>query len=158
MSRVRHCLNMLKKITHNMHNPPTDKTQLGHKGEDVAARYIKNLGLRIIERNWRYKQWELDIICRDKHTLVFVEVKTRTVGSMATPLDAITARKRHALIHAATAWLSIHDAWSHPCRFDVVAVVCHKEKNQTTFSVEHYPHAFDFSQTMDSSHSSWQPW
>lgn len=111
----------------------------GDKGEEAAARFLRERGFTVLERNWRFRQWELDIVCRDGDTLVFVEVKTRKIGGMGIPADALDHGKRTRLVKAASHYLSRNDAWDEPCRFDFVAVVdC-----GTTMNVEHVENAFD---------------
>ena len=128
--------------------------RLGQRGEEAAARHMTRHGLRILARNWRQGQLELDMVCAEGDTLVFVEVKTRQAAGLAAPADALTPRKRAALRRAAQAWLNAHDAWQHPCRFDVVSVLCQDQ----TLTLEHYPHAFDFSSPVGGGNAAWQPW
>ena len=127
--------------------------RLGQAGEDAAATLLLRAGFTLLDRNWRQGRMELDLVCRDGDELVFVEVKTRRSGGHGGPAAAITPAKQRILTHAARAWLAAHDAWQNPCRFDVVCLLRHGD----TFSAEHYPHAFDFSPALDSSHASWQP-
>ena len=69
---------------------------LGHKGEDMAAKYLQEQGYFILERNWMNKgRKELDIIATKDDIIVFVEVKTRKVGSVTTPISAVDDRKQH---------------------------------------------------------------
>lgn len=93
----------------------------------------------MLERNWRYRQWELDLVCRDSDTLVFVEVKTRKANSLASPADALTAKKRQRLIKAASHYLTSHDLWDEPCRFDLASVI----DTGRSMDVEHIENAFD---------------
>lgn len=144
--------------------------QLGNTGEDLACHFLQGKKFRILARNWRYQHVELDIVARHGDTLVFVEVKTRSAGGLSTAVEAITPRKKACCIKAARAWLTTHNAWDEPCRFDIVCVVllptasgaAHNTPvffwNGATFSVEHYCHAFDVSPTLDCSNTAWQPW
>lgn len=127
---------------------------VGRAGEDAAAELLRKKGLKILERNWRKGRLELDIVCADGTTLVFVEVKTRQAEGMSDPADALTPAKRRVLTRAAQAWLAAHNAWRRPCRFDVVCV----RKRGLALSAEHYRHAFDFSPTLGGGHTAWQPW
>jgi putative endonuclease len=110
--------------------------------------------LKILDRNWRRGRLELDIVCADGATLVFVEVKTRQAEGMSDPADALTTAKRRMMTKAAQAWLAAHNAWRRPCRFDVVCVC----KRGLTLCAEHYRHAFDFSPALGGGHTAWQPW
>ena len=127
---------------------------LGREGEEAAAGLLRRVGLRILDRNWRAGRLELDMVCQDGATVVFVEVKTRSSGEHGGPEAALTPAKQRSLCRAAQAWLAAHDAWDSPCRFDVVCLVA----GGGTFSAEHYRHAFDFAPSVDSGHAPWQPW
>lgn len=128
--------------------------QLGMAGEEAAAGHLRTAGFRILARNWRRGRLELDMVCRDGDTLVFVEVKTRSTGSLASPAEAVTPAKRRALFQAARLWLDEHEAWHENCRFDVVCVIRHAD----TLTVEHIADAVDVSPFVDGSHAAWQPW
>ena len=127
---------------------------LGRIGEDRAAEYLRGQGFRVLARNWRHKALELDLICEDGETLVFVEVKTRSSDRFGGPESAVTLEKQKRLARAARAWLAENHAWQRPCRFDVIAIVRHGD----TLNVEHYRHAFAPPQTVGHSHADWQPW
>jgi putative endonuclease len=103
-------------------NPPPARDALGQRGENVAARHLRDQGYRIIERNFRCEVGEVDIIARDGRTLVFVEVKTRT-NDDPTPEDQVNQIKRHQLTKAARFYLSRYGTPQPPARFDVVAIV-----------------------------------
>nr|WP_321259518.1 YraN family protein [uncultured Pseudodesulfovibrio sp.] len=118
---------------------PSKRT--GNLGESAAARYLETKGFRVLERNWRYRQWELDLICRDRDTLVFVEVKTRKANSMASPADGLTRKKQARLVKAASHYLTQNNLWEDPCRFDLAAVV----DTGSSMDVEHCENAFDLS-------------
>lgn len=126
----------------------------GKEGEDAAATYVQKHGLRILARNWRHGRLELDMVCAEGHTVVFVEVKTRKARGLTSPLEALTPRKQNALLRAAQHWLRANDAWDRACRFDLVAVLDHGAH----FTLEHYQNVFEFSAPVGGSHASWQPW
>lgn len=117
----------------------TPTRQRGDLGEDAAARYLEEQGFRVLDRNWRYRQWELDLVCRDGDTLVFVEVKTRGAGAMGTPADGLDRKKQARLVKAASQYLSRKKLWDEPCRFDLAAVI----DTGTSMDVEHTENAFD---------------
>lgn len=129
---------------------PAGHLDLGRDGEDAAAALLAGKGLRILERNLRLGRLELDLVCEDADTLVFVEVKTRAEGSLAAPSDGLTGQKRSRLVRAAQAYLSRHDFWHRPCRFDLVSV---HFRSGMVARIEHIPDAF-------SGHTpgGWQPW
>src|SRR5437588_10344774 len=100
--------------------PPTDP--LGERGANVAAKFLRNQGYKILERTYRTAVGEIDIIARDRKTLVFVEVKTRLYDD-PTPEDQINPVKQHQNTKAARMYLSRFGQPQPPARFDVVAVV-----------------------------------
>jgi putative endonuclease len=102
-------------------NNVPQRDSLGIRGENVAARFLRNRGYNILDRNYRCALGEIDIIARDGKTLVFVEVKTRTSDG-PTPEEQVNATKQHQLTKAARFYLSRFGS-QPPARFDVVAVV-----------------------------------
>jgi putative endonuclease len=125
---------------------------LGQAGEDAAADLLRRSGFRILERNWRSGGLELDIVCEQGDTLVFVEVKTRAAEGLANPEDALTPAKRRKLSKAIGLYLSARDLWDRSCRVDLVSVV-HGPRG---LSVTRHEDVLDFSQ--DASGAAWQPW
>jgi putative endonuclease len=111
---------------------------LGDAGERAAARYLRRAGLRVITRGYRTPLGEIDLIARDRDTLVFVEVKTRRQGQ---PAEAVTPEKQRRLTNAAHQFLHRFRLRGHPCRFDVVAVVWPEESLPPR--IEHIPNAFE---------------
>jgi putative endonuclease len=96
---------------------------LGARGERIAAAYLTDEGLRVLDRNWRCRQGELDIVARDGDALVFCEVKTRRGLGFGHPVEAVTDRKQRRLRALAVRWLSTHDEHAPDLRFDVVGVL-----------------------------------
>ncbi len=126
----------------------------GNAGEDYAARYLENRGYNIRQRNWRYKQWELDLICEKDDELIFIEVKTRAGRNVQDGVQAVTTGKQRKLFKAAACYLSAYDLWEYPCRFDLVIV----NNDGKGFIAEHMENAFDLTDFMGSGNTSWQPW
>jgi putative endonuclease len=119
--------------------PPTaPHLRLGRAGEAAAEALLAGKGFAVLARNYRTRGGEVDLVCQDGGTLVFVEVKTRGAGSLARPDQAVTAAKRGRLVRAAAAFLSERDLWDRPCRFDVVAVVA----SGKALTATHLPDAF----------------
>lgn len=101
------------------------KDAVGRFGEDLAARHLTDSGLRLVERNWRCADGELDIVARDGDVLAFVEVKTRSTLAFGDPVEAVTPAKAARIHRLAMRWLDEHRGqprWT-AIRFDVVAVV-----------------------------------
>lgn len=95
---------------------------LGRRGEILAAKYLRGIGYRIIQRNFRCPMGEIDIVARDANTLVFVEVKTRTEDHPA-PEAQVNGFKRHQITKVAKLFLGRYGQAVPPARFDVVAVI-----------------------------------
>lgn len=96
--------------------------RLGAETEERAAAYLTALGWRVLARNWRRPQGELDIVAEDGRTIVFVEVKARSGRRFGLPEEAVDARRRGRLSRAAALYLQASGLGSRPCRFDVAAV------------------------------------
>jgi putative endonuclease len=111
---------------------------LGRAGEAAAEAMLRGLGMAVVARNYRTRGGEVDLICLDGDTVVFVEVKARGPGSLARPDQAVTATKRGRLVRAGAAFLSERGWWERPCRFDVVAVTVGDDGQET----RHLPNAF----------------
>ena len=128
--------------------------RLGNAGEDAAADLLIRKGCTLLARNWRQARLELDMVCQDGDTIVFVEVKTRSSERYGGAAHAVGLTKQRVLCRAARAWLAAHKAWDKPCRFDVICVL----RDGDTLHLEHLCHAFDCPPALDSGHTSWQPW
>jgi putative endonuclease len=94
----------------------------GFKGEELARKYLKRKGWSILEVNFGMKTGEIDIIARDRGTIVFVEVKTATGSAFGDPLEWVPARKQLRIIRTSLSYLSRNGLLEHPIRFDVVAI------------------------------------
>jgi putative endonuclease len=95
---------------------------LGAAGEDLAARHLRGLGYRILDRNYRCPLGELDCVAVKDRILVFLEVKARTSGDFGGPLEAVDRRKRRKLTRLAHYYALQKKLTDVPQRFDVVAV------------------------------------
>jgi putative endonuclease len=99
-----------------------ERLSLGKKGEDLAVAHLEKLKYRIIARNYQCSVGEMDIIARDKDTLVFVEVKTRATKDFGGPAAAVNGRKQRQLSKVALSYLNQKKLRDVPARFDVVAI------------------------------------
>ena len=96
----------------------------GAAGETVACNYLRRAGYKILYRNFRGRTGgELDIVCRERDTLVFVEVKTRSSEEFGRPVEAVRPDQRRRISRGALAWLRMLDNPDILFRFDVVEVV-----------------------------------
>ncbi|MCW2741790.1 MAG: hypothetical protein JWR45_2212 [Blastococcus sp.] len=98
-------------------------SDLGVHGERIAATYLTDAGLRLVDRNWRCREGELDIVAREGDALVFCEVKTRRGVGFGHPVEAVTPTKQRRLRTLAQRWLAAHDEHAPDLRFDVVGVL-----------------------------------
>jgi putative endonuclease len=105
------------------YGPRREKKELGKRGEDLALRFLKRSGYKIIERNYVCKMGEMDIIAQEKDTLVFVEVKTRTSMDFGPPQLAVNPTKQMQLSKVALNFLKEKKREDVKARFDVVAIV-----------------------------------
>ncbi|GAB3202898.1 YraN family protein [Geodermatophilus arenarius] len=99
------------------------RTELGSRGETIAAAYLTDAGLAVLDRNWRCRDGELDIVAREGAAIVFCEVKTRRATGFGHPVEAVTAAKQRRLRTLAQRWLAAHDEHAPDLRFDVVGVL-----------------------------------
>lgn len=111
---------------------------LGILGENIAAEYLQNKNYRILQRNWRYKRVEIDIIASIPETLVFVEVKTRHGNRFGEPENFVDHHKEKNLEKVAEAYLE-HSHYEGEIRFDIIAITFY---NQTQFEIHHIEDAF----------------
>lgn len=118
----------------------TYKQILGQAGETCAANFLQTKGHVLLERNWRGRYGELDIVSLDNGTLVFSEVKTRANAKFGMPQQAVTPAKQKRLCKAALEYLCVHDYAAYNMRFDVLALT----KTVDGYRVEWFPNAFEF--------------
>ena len=100
-----------------------ERLDYGERGEDRASRALRARGYRIVERNFRCKAGELDVVARDADgTLVFVEVRTRADGRWGGALAAVGPGKQRQVVRVARVYLALRRPTFDTCRFDVVAI------------------------------------
>jgi putative endonuclease len=98
------------------------KDELGKHGENLAVIYLEAKGLKVIERNWRCRHGEIDIIAEEGPVLVVVEVKTRSSRSHGTALESVRPAKLARLRTLAAKWLATHPRSFDTVRVDVIAL------------------------------------
>ncbi|MGE3275687.1 MAG: YraN family protein [Vicinamibacterales bacterium] len=98
------------------------RQRLGVAGEEIACHALEARGYAIVERRYRTRAGEIDIVARHEGYLVFVEVKARQGSEYGDGADAVTPSKQRRLVAMATDYLARHQLGNVPCRFDVVAV------------------------------------
>lgn len=99
------------------------KKELGQKGEEFALRFLKKRGYQIIQKNYVCKMGEMDIIAKEKDTLVFIEVKTRTSTTFGPPQLAVNPKKQSQMSKVALNFLKEKKLEDVKARFDVVAIL-----------------------------------
>jgi putative endonuclease len=112
------------------------KDTLGRQGEQAAAEYLRRSGMRVLDRNWRCSEGEIDIVAADRRALVVCEVKTRSGTRYGTPLEAVTRRKRSRLRRLAVQWVMAHGVLFDEVRVDVVEVL-KSETEPGGFAIDH---------------------
>ena len=99
-----------------------ERQQLGMIGEDIAARELASRGYAILERRYRTRYGEIDIVAEDRGTLVFVEVRARATAEFGRAAESVTDAKKRRVTAMAVDYLARHHVTNRPCRFDVVAI------------------------------------
>ncbi len=113
--------------------PEPPHLRLGRTGERLAARHLRRCGFKVLYRNFRPPRGgEIDLVCREKETLVFIEVKTRAPGALGRPADAVDLPKEDAIIRGAQAWLRLLDDPGIPVRIDIVEVILGSSRPEIT--------------------------
>ncbi len=111
--------------------------ELGKKGEALALTYLKEKGYQILERNYRYRKAEIDIIAQKGTFISIIEVKTRSSNYLKSPQDAVNAKKIGLLVQAADNYVYKNDL-NVEVRFDIVVVL----KKKKDFFIQHIEDAF----------------
>ncbi|HVN66984.1 MAG TPA: YraN family protein [Candidatus Sulfotelmatobacter sp.] len=113
--------------------------ELGCQGEEIAEKYLLDKGYKVLERNYRSQQGEIDLIAQEGEFLVFVEVKNYSFRSYGTPQGAVRKNKKGSIIHAAETYLYRKKIKDTYCRFDVVTIYRRLDGSR---AIELYKNAF----------------
>jgi putative endonuclease len=118
------------------------RKRLGDAGEELAAEHLVRRGFRILERNYRTRWGELDIVAFDGTTLAFVEVKSRRAAAGRTPFESVHARKRKQVRRMAAIWLSERSGRpiASALRFDAIGITF--DRSGRLLGLEHLEGAF----------------
>ena len=133
----------------------TAKRQLGDYGERAARRYLRRHGYRIVKKNFVADSHEIDIIAEDKETLIFVEVKTRTLGNESPneprPASAVNAEKQRGIIKAAR-FYTAYNPTNKKKRFDIIEVYANSKNNRYSLAeIKHLKNTFNLNTAFDPS-------
>ena len=120
--------------SHKMEN---NTTKIGNSGENLAKNHLRKKGYEILESQWRFGKYEVDIIAKNHNTIVFVEVKTRKNDTFGSPESFVSRQKQKFLIAAAQNYMSKNNL-EYEARFDIIAITG-LNKNQ---AVKHLEAAF----------------
>lgn len=114
------------------------RAHLGRAGEDAAAALLVRSGFRVVDRNFRCRAGEIDLVARRGRLLVFCEVKARRTSRWGDPSEAVNYAKRNRLRRLAAEWMSAHRPGDVDVRFDVVSVIVRDGR----VAARHVPDAF----------------
>ena len=115
-----------------------EHNETGALGEQLACRFLEEAGYLVLERNWKHARHELDIIARQGHELVIVEVKTRSSEQFGQPEEAVKKGKRGRIIQATNAYIQTTGC-ALSVRFDIVSIILHPSGKPY---IHHIPDAF----------------
>jgi putative endonuclease len=118
----------------------SDNLTLGARGEEIAVAYLKGERITVVERNFRCKGGEVDVVARDGRTFVFVEVKTRRTLSFGPPQASVTPFKQRQISKAALTWLAKNRLHEAAARFDVIAILL---RDHEVPQIDHIRNAFE---------------
>ena len=111
--------------------------ELGEKGEQLAVELLQKNNYKILERNWRFKKAEVDVIALKNNILAVIEVKTRSSNYFGNPQDFVNQKKIQLLVEAINEYV-ISKELDVEVRFDIIAIL----KNKDNFNIEHLEDAF----------------
>ena len=120
--------------------PADPRDELGRRGEEVAAAYLKSLGYRIVGRRERVLRGDIDVVALDGRTVVFVEVRSRSDTQHGHPAETVGHVKQRRMAELATAYIRRHRLEDCSVRLDVVAVTFPAAGKPV---IEHYQNAFE---------------
>ena len=113
------------------------KAQIGLEGEREASNFLTKKGYEIVEKNYRYRYSEIDIIAKKDNLLIFVEVKTKSYTAFGNPELSVDEKKVHKVQQGAEHYILDND-WRGDIRFDVIAII----KQKAVFDIKHFEDAF----------------
>lgn len=118
-------------------NNKTSNKEKGDKGESLAAAYLIERGYTIVETNWKWERFELDIVAARESLMIFVEVKTRYSNTYGEPWEAVNKGKRKRICAAADAYIRQYGI-DHEPRFDIISII----KTGDKVTIQHIEEAF----------------
>jgi putative endonuclease len=125
------------------------KAATGEEGERRAAAYLQKMGYRILQKNFRCRDGEIDIVARDGITLVFIEVKARDIRGNERPEAAVTLSKKHKLCKAARYFMQKYKLTDTLFRFDIIGF---DTNNSSEWKLLHWQNVIDYKQALKRRH------
>ena len=113
------------------------KKEIGEKGEKIALNHLLKKGYTILERNWKHRKKEIDIIAEKGNQIIIIEVKSRSHDCIESPKDAVTKKKQRLIINAADAYINKKDI-ELEARFDIISILFFEK----SYQIEHIEDAF----------------
>jgi|SRR5690606_1040399 len=115
----------------------------GKEAETKAIEFLENSNYQILEKNWRFKKAEIDIIALDisTHELVIAEVKARKLNSLTTPEEAVNSKKKKLLVEAANEYV-VRNELENEVRFDIISVRKTESQSNSTWKIYQIKNAF----------------
>jgi putative endonuclease len=119
------------------------RKEIGFEGEQIAAKYLKRKGYKIIQKNYRCKLGEIDIIAEQNKTIIFVEVRTKHTEKLGLPQYSVNSAKMGQISKAALWYIKEKKITDQACRFDVIAITFPSKSDEP--KIEHIENAFELS-------------
>ncbi len=115
-----------------------NRKEIGDHAESLACAYLERRGLQLLIRNFRCRRGEVDLVMQDSDNLVFVEVRYRQQTRFGHAAETVSRTKQTRIVRCASYYMTMHDSWNKPARFDVVAI----EGRPDNFRIEWLADAF----------------
>lgn len=113
---------------------------IGHYGEDIASKFLSDKGYVILDRNFRNRFGEIDIICKHKNIIIFFEIKSRYTSSYGNPMESVTYYKQKQIIKLSNLYLISNKYFNYYARYDVIEVTFNT--SLSSFNINHIEDAF----------------
>ena len=117
-----------------------ERITLGREGEDLAVKFLEKKGYIILERNYKLRSGEIDIVAKENNTISFIEVRTRSSLKFGSPFASVTTSKQRQIIRTALHYIKVNNLFDYEVRFDVVSVL--KNPGANTARIELIRDAF----------------
>lgn len=113
---------------------------IGNYGEDIALNFVKDKNYKILDRNFRTKKGEIDLICKHKEIIIFIEIKSRYSSSLGNPCESVTYFKQKQIINLSNYYIYKFNLYNYNFRFDVIEIFFNTKDE--SFIINHIEDAF----------------